>query len=77
MTDSRKTLIPGIGNVLLQDKGAGIHAIRLLADLAAQRAPIGIQPQTIAWGETPTPQVAIAIQQASNQALQLVEEWNT
>ena len=158
MTDSRKTLILGIGNVLLQDEGAGIHAIRLLAGLAAQRddielmdggtlsfslagaiedaarlividaadfdgapgatkvfvgeqmdefigsnrkcsvhevslidlmaialltgqlpqqrALIGIQPQTIGWGETPTPQVASAIKQACNQALQLVEEWH-
>ena len=154
----RKTLILGIGNSLLQDEGAGVHAIRLLAGLAAQRddielmdggtlsfslagaiedaerlividaaqydgapgttrvfvgeqmdaficsnrkcsvhevslidllmiarlaeqlprkrALIGIQPQTIAWGDTPTPYVAAAIQLACDQALQLVEEWH-
>ncbi|MEO8332561.1 MAG: HyaD/HybD family hydrogenase maturation endopeptidase [Gallionella sp.] len=158
MKTRRKTLILGIGNTLLQDEGAGVHAIRLLADLAAQRddielmdggtlsftlagaiedaqrlividaaqyngepgttkvfvgeqmdafigsnrkcsvhevslidlmaialladhlprqrALIGIQPQTIAWGDTPTPPVATAIQQACDQAMQLVEEWH-
>lgn len=158
MTGSHKTLILGIGNVLLQDEGAGVHAIRQLAGLAAQRgdielmdggtlsftlagaiedaerlividaaqydgapgttrvfvgeqmdafigsnrkcsvhevslidlmaiallagqlpqqrALIGIQPQTIAWGDTPTPHVAAAIRQACDQAMQLVEEWH-
>jgi hydrogenase maturation protease len=158
MNGSRKTLILGIGNILLQDEGAGIHAIRLLANLAAQhdeielmdggtlsftlagaiedaerlividaaqydgapgttkvfvgeqmdafigsnrkcsvhevslidlmaiallagqlpqqRALIGIQPHTIAWGETPSPLVASAIRLACGQALQLVEEWH-
>ena len=158
MTDRTKTLILGIGNILLQDEGAGIHAIRQLADRVAQRddidlmdggtlsftlagaieeaerlividaahydgepgstkvfvgeqmddfigsnrkcsvhevslidlmaialltgqlprqrALIGIQPHTIAWGETPSPPVASAIQLACNQALQLIEEWH-
>jgi len=162
MSDCRptrnKTLILGIGNTLLQDEGAGVHAIRLLAGLAVQRddielmdggtlsfslagaiedaehlividaaqydgtpgttrvfvgeqmdafigsnrkcsvhevslidlmaiallsgqlplqrALIGIQPQTIAWGDTPTPPVTAAIQRACDQALQLVEEWH-
>jgi hydrogenase maturation protease len=158
MNGSHKTLILGIGNVLLQDEGAGVHAIRLLADLAAQRddielmdggtlsfalagaiegaarlividtaqydgepgttkvfvgeqmdtfignnrkcsvhevslidlmaialltgqlpqqrALIGIQPQTIAWGDTPSPPVVDAIQLSCDQALQLVEEWH-
>lgn len=157
MKTCRKTLILGIGNVLLQDEGAGVFAIRQLADLAAQRddielmdggtlsftlagaiedaerlividaaqydgapgttkvfvgeqmdafigsnrkcsvhevslidlmaiallagqlprqrALIGIQPQTIAWGDTPTPHVAAAIQLACDQAMQLVDEW--
>jgi hydrogenase maturation protease len=158
MTGNHKTLILGIGNVLLQDEGAGVHAIRLLAGLAAQRddielmdggtlsfslagaiedaenlvvidaaqydgepgttkvfvgeqmdafigsnrkcsvhevslidlmaiallagqlpqrrALIGIQPQTIAWGDTPTAPVAGAIRQACDQAMQLVGEWH-
>jgi hydrogenase maturation protease len=157
MTDSHKTLILGIGNVLLQDEGAGVHAIRMLAERVAerddielmdggtlsfslagaiedaeqlividaaqydgkpgttkvfegeqmdafigsnrkcsvhevslidlmaiallagqlpqQRALIGIQPQTVAWGETPSPPVSAAIRQACDQAMQLVGEW--
>ena len=35
MTGSHKTLILGIGNVLLRDEGAGVHAIRMLAERAA------------------------------------------
>jgi len=158
MTGSRKTLILGIGNVLLRDEGAGVFAIRLLADLAAQRddielmdggtlsfslagaiedtdnlividaaqydgepgttkvfvgeqmdefigsnrkcsvhevslidlmaiallagqlprqrALIGIQPQTIEWGDTPSQSVSAAINLACDQAMQLVEEWH-
>jgi len=158
MTGSRKTLILGIGNVLLRDEGAGVFAIRLLADLTAQRddielmdggtlsfslagaiedtdnlividaaqydgepgttkvfvgeqmdafigsnrkcsvhevslidlmaiallagqlprqrALIGIQPQTIEWGDTPSPSVSAAINLACDQAMQLVEEWH-
>ena len=158
MTGSHKTLVLGIGNVLLQDEGAGVHAIRLLAGLAAQRddielmdggtlsfslagaiedaenlividaaqydgesgstrvfvgeqmdafigsnrkcsvhevslidlmaiallagqlpqrrALIGIQPQTIAWGDTPSPPVAGAIRQACDQTMQLIGEWH-
>jgi len=158
MTGSIKTLILGIGNILLRDEGAGIHAIRQLADVASQRddielmdggtlsfslagaiedttrlividaaqydgepgttrvfvgeqmdsfigsnrkcsvhevslidlmaiahlagqlpqqrALIGIQPQTIEWGETPSLPVTAAIRQACDQAMQLVEEWH-
>ncbi len=157
MTGSHKTLILGIGNVLLRDEGAGVFAIRHLADLAAQRddielmdggtlsfslagaiedadnlividaaqydgepgttkvfvgeqmdefigsnrkcsvhevslidlmaiallagqlprqrALIGIQPQTIEWGDTPSLPVSAAIQLACDQAMQLAEEW--
>lgn len=35
-----KTLVLGIGNALLQDEGAGIHAIRMLAAQAAGRNDI-------------------------------------
>ena len=158
MTDSHKTLILGIGNVLLSDEGAGVFAIRQLADMAAQRddielmdggtlsfslagaiedadnlividaaqydgepgttrvfvgeqmdafiggnrkcsvhevslidlmaiallsgqlprqrALIGIQPQTIDWGDMPSLPVSAAINLACDQAMQLVEEWH-
>jgi hydrogenase maturation protease len=35
-----KTLVLGIGNTLLRDEGAGIHAIRLLAEQTAGRPDI-------------------------------------
>jgi hydrogenase maturation protease len=157
MTSSHKTLILGIGNVLLSDEGAGVFAIRQLANMAVQRddielmdggtlsfslagaiedadnlividaaqydgepgttrvfvgeqmdefiggnrkcsmhevslidlmaiallsgqlprqrALIGIQPQMIAWGDTPSPPVSAAINLACDQAMQLVERW--
>jgi hydrogenase maturation protease len=159
MNGSHKTLILGIGNVLLRDEGAGVFAIRQLADLAAQRddielmdggtlsfslagaiedadnlividaaqydgepgttkvfvgeqmdefiggnrkcsvhevslidlmaiallagqlpgqrALIGIQPQTIEWGDTPSLPVSAAIDLACDQAMQLVAEWRS
>lgn len=40
MTGSHKTLILGIGNVLLRDEGAGVHAIRMLAERVAERDDI-------------------------------------
>jgi len=159
MNTRRKTLILGIGNSLLQDEGAGVHAIRMLAQqvsrrddielmdggtlsftlagaiedadnlividaaqlgcepgttqvfegdamdtfvggnrkrsvhevslidllmiarlaeqLPQNRALIGIQPRDIDWGEQPSPPVAAAIQQACDQAMQLVTEWQS
>lgn len=40
MTDRRKTLILGIGNALLRDEGAGVHAIRMLDGHVAGRDDI-------------------------------------
>ena len=40
MSDRRKTLILGIGNTLLRDEGAGVHAIRMLAGQVGQRNDI-------------------------------------
>lgn len=40
MSDRPKTLILGIGNTLLRDEGAGIHAIRMLAQQTAGRDDI-------------------------------------
>jgi hydrogenase maturation protease len=37
LDDSQKTLILGIGNILLRDEGAGIHALNQLRDLLAGR----------------------------------------
>lgn len=40
MSASRKTLILGIGNTLLRDEGAGVHAIRMLTEQTAGRDDI-------------------------------------
>lgn len=153
-----KTLILGIGNVLLRDEGAGIHALRSLGEslgdrdhvelvdggtlsfslageienadrlividaaqldaapgttqmfvgeemdafvgskrkrsvhevglldlmaiarltnrLPRRRALIGIQPQELDWGDTPSPAVAAAIPRACELALQLMQRWD-
>ncbi len=153
-----KTLILGIGNVLLRDEGAGVHALRRLGDaldgradvelmdggtlsftlagaieeadhlividaaqldaapgttrvfvgedmdrfvggsrkrsvhevglidlmsiarltdrLPAERALVGIQPQDLDWGESPSPAVAAAIPVACRQVLDLLEAWH-
>jgi hydrogenase maturation protease len=54
-----------------------LMAVALLAgQLPQQRALIGIQPQTIAWGETPSPPISAAIRLACDQAMQLVGKWH-
>jgi hydrogenase maturation protease len=61
MTGSHKTLILGIGNVLLRDEGAGIHAIRQLADRAERRDDIELMD-----GGTLSFSLAGAIEDAEN-----------
>lgn len=154
---SARTLVLGMGNTLLQDDGAGVHAVRLLQEqaggmpetefldvgtlsftlaaviedaekliiidaakmqqapgtvqvfegeemdhflnrrrrlsvhevslvdllaiarltgmLPAQRALIGIEPQSIEWGDAPTSPVTQALPQAGAAALELIERW--
>jgi hydrogenase maturation protease len=51
-------------------------SIAALADqLPVQRALIGIQPQVIDWGETPSADVQAAIPLACAQAIALIEAW--
>jgi hydrogenase maturation protease len=38
----RKTLILGIGNILLRDEGAGVHAVRMLSERIADRDDIEV-----------------------------------
>ena len=61
-----------------------VHEVSLLDLLAvaylterlpARRALIGIQPQLVDWGDKPTAKVAEAIPQASQQVLELLQEW--
>ena len=36
----RKTLVPGLGNTLLGDKGVGVYAVRALQEQYADRADV-------------------------------------
>lgn len=49
---------------------------RLTGTLPAQRALVGIQPDSIDWGEAPTPEVAAAVPGAVRAVLDIVERWD-
>lgn len=49
---------------------------RLMERLPAHRALIGIQHETIDWGEEPTVDVARAIPLAAETAARLIQKWN-
>jgi len=48
---------------------------RLTNKLPANRALIGIQPDKMGWGMKPTVSVEAALENAANEALQLLKEW--
>ncbi|MEK7815684.1 MAG: HyaD/HybD family hydrogenase maturation endopeptidase [Pseudomonadota bacterium] len=48
---------------------------RLTGLLPARRALIGIEPQSLDWGDAPTAPVAQAIPHAGAAALELIERW--
>ncbi len=48
---------------------------QLLDELPAKRALLGIQPESVSWGEEPTHKVAEAIPKVCDMALKLVERW--
>ncbi len=65
-------------------KRRSVHEVSLLdllaithltGDLPVKRALIGIQPQSVDWGEYPTPEVAAAIPQACDMTRELILEW--
>lgn len=49
---------------------------RLTDTLPAERVLVGIQPQKIDWGESPTPAVAAALPMVCEIALGLIKEWD-
>lgn len=49
---------------------------RLMDRLPEQRALIGIQHETIDWGEEPTAAVARAIPEAAATAMELIDKWS-
>ena len=69
---------------LMSNRKASVHEVgltdlRAIAILAGhwpeKRAMLAIQPQTIDWGETPTPAVAAAIPSACAAIHDLIREW--
>lgn len=53
-----------------------LHISRLAERLPKRRALVGIQPESVDWGEQPTQKVAAAIPAASAQTLQLIADWS-
>lgn len=49
---------------------------RLTDTLPERRALIGIQPDSVDWGDQPTEAVAAAIPQAAQMVLELVDRWS-
>lgn len=69
---------------LSHNRKSSVHEVSLMdllsiatltEQLPPQRALIGIQPQVIDWGETPSAEVQAAIPQACAQAVSLIEAW--
>ncbi len=50
---------------------------RLSETLPPRRCLVGIEPQELDWGESPSPVVSEAIDQAIEQILELLREWQT
>jgi hydrogenase maturation protease len=48
---------------------------RLTGDLPRHRCLIGVQPQSLTWGERPTPEVAVALPRVVGCVLGLVKRW--
>jgi hydrogenase maturation protease len=59
----------------------GLHDLMAVAALAGRlperRALIGIQPQELGWGDAPSPRVAEGISRACEQALAIIERWQS
>jgi hydrogenase maturation protease len=49
---------------------------RLVNRLPARRVLIGIQPGSLAWGDEPSPPVALAITPAAHEVVRIIERWN-
>lgn len=49
---------------------------RLTDTLPQRRALIGIEPESLDWGDRPTPRVVAAIEPAARQVLDLLTQWN-
>jgi len=68
----------------LQSSGRSVHEVglsdlldiaRLTGHLPPHRVLIGIEPETVEWGETLTPQVAAAVPIAAGLVGELLDSW--
>ncbi len=53
-----------------------LDALRLCGDLPANRALVGIEPESMDWGTEPTPRIADAIPSATARVRDLVLSWH-
>ena len=53
-----------------------IDMTRLTGDMPTRRCLIGIQPQSLAWGDRPTPEVEAAIPAAALMVVETVRRWS-
>ena len=49
---------------------------RLTDSLPSRRALVGIRPQSMDWGDGPTPAVAAAVPRAARAVLELIRRWD-
>ena len=66
---------PRAGSVHEASLAELLDMARLLDCLPPRRALLGIQPRTIAWGDTLSPPLARSLPEAGRRARSLLEEW--
>jgi hydrogenase maturation protease len=54
-----------------------IHISRMTGHFPKHRALIGIQPQKVDWGESPTDSVSAAIPLACEQIIEQIQDWQS
>ena len=74
--DMDRYLLAAHGSVHEVGLGDLLDIARLTDTLPVRRAMIGIEPESLDWGERPTPRVAEAIEPAARQILALLQQWN-
>jgi len=71
-------------DAFLKGKRSSVHEVsladlidmaRLTGDLPERRCLIGIQPESLDWGDAPGPEVAAAIPLAAEQVLDTIRRW--
>lgn len=74
--DMDRYLSAARGSVHEVGLGDLLDIARLTDTLPERRALIGIEPESMGWGDHPTPRVAEAVEPAARQIIQLLQQWN-